>query len=322
MNEKMQSTDLIPPYGGKLIDLVVKGDEREELLEKSSRLPSMQISQRALCDLELLASGAFSPLDRFMGKADYERVLTEMRLTDGMLFPIPITLPVDEDALPSWGEQITLSDSRNNTIAVMQIEEVYHWDELREPRLALGTTDPRHPLVSEMNTWGNVYISGALKVIDLPKYHDFVDLRLTPAQTRAYLSSLGNKNVVAFQTRNPLHRIHEELTKRAAEEINGSLLIHPVVGLTKPGDVDHYTRVRVYRTMVERYYDPQRTLLSLVPLAMRMAGPREALWHAIIRRNYGATHFIIGRDHAGASNRCRRRLPLHLPLLVGGFTFR
>jgi sulfate adenylyltransferase len=302
MNEKMQSTDLIPPYGGKLIDLVVKGDEREELLEKSSRLPSMQISQRALCDLELLASGAFSPLDRFMGKADYERVLTEMRLTDGMLFPIPITLPVDEDALPSWGEQITLSDSRNNTIAVMQIEEVYHWDELREPRLALGTTDPRHPLVSEMNTWGNVYISGALKVIDLPKYHDFVDLRLTPTQARAYLSSLGNENVVAFQTRNPLHRIHEELTKRAAEEINGSLLIHPVVGLTKPGDVDHYTRVRVYRTMVERYYDPQKTLLSLVPLAMRMAGPREALWHAIIRRNYGATHFIIGRDHAGPGN--------------------
>jgi len=302
MSKKKQSTDLVPPYGGKLIDLVVKGDEREELLEKSSRLPSMQISQRALCDLELLASGAFSPLDRFMGKADYERVLTEMRLTDGILFPIPITLPVDEDALPSWGEQITLSDSRNNTIAVMQIEEVYHWDELREPRLALGTTDPRHPLVSEMNTWGNVYISGALKVIDLPKYHDFVDLRLTPAQTRAYLSSLGNMNVVAFQTRNPMHRIHEELTKRAAEEINGSLLIHPVVGLTKPGDVDHYTRVRVYRTMVERYYDPQKTLLSLIPLAMRMAGPREALWHAIIRRNYGATHFIIGRDHAGPGN--------------------
>jgi sulfate adenylyltransferase len=302
MNEKNQSANLITPYGGKLIDLVVRGDEREELLEKSSRLPSMQISQRALCDLELLASGAFSPLDRFMGKADYERVLTEMRLTDGVLFPIPITLPVDEDALPSWGEQITLSDSRNNTIAVMQIEEVYHWDELREPRLALGTTDPRHPLVSEMNTWGNVYISGALKVIDLPKYHDFVDLRLTPKQTRAFLSSLGNDNVVAFQTRNPMHRIHEELTKRAADEIHGSLLIHPVVGLTKPGDVDHYTRVRVYRTMVERYYDPHKTLLSLVPLAMRMAGPREALWHAIIRRNYGATHFIIGRDHAGPGN--------------------
>jgi len=176
MSEKNKQAELISPYGGTLVDLVVKGEEREELLEKSSRLPSMQISQRALCDLELLASGAFSPLDRFMSKDDYERVLTEMRLTDGVLFPLPVTLPVDEDALPSWGEQITLSDSRNNTIAVMQLEEVYHWDELRESRLALGTTDPRHPLVSEMNTWGKVYISGELKVIDLPKYHDFVDL--------------------------------------------------------------------------------------------------------------------------------------------------
>lgn len=299
MAEINQQAELNSPYGGELIDLVVKGEEYEELLEKSSRLPSIQISQRALCDLELLATGAFSPLDRFMGKADYERVLTEMRLTNGMLFPIPVTLPVDEDSLSSWGEQITLSDSRNNTIAVMQLEEVYHWDELREARLALGTTDPRHPLVSEMNTWGNVYISGALKVIDLPKYHDFRELRKTPAQVREQLSSLGYDNVVAFQTRNPLHRIHEELTKRAADQVSGSLLIHPVVGMTKPGDVDHYTRVRVYRTLVENYFDPQRTFLSLLPLAMRMAGPREALWHAIIRRNYGATHFIIGRDHAG-----------------------
>jgi sulfate adenylyltransferase len=299
MAEINQQTELNSPYGGELIDLVVKGEEYEELLEKSSRLPSIQISQRALCDLELLATGAFSPLDRFMGKADYERVLTEMRLTNGMLFPIPVTLPVDEDSLSTWGEQITLSDSRNNTIAVMQLEEVYHWDELREARLALGTTDPRHPLVSEMNTWGNVYISGALKVIDLPKYHDFRELRKTPVQVREQLSTLGYDKVVAFQTRNPLHRIHEELTKRAADQVSGSLLIHPVVGLTKPGDVDHYTRVRVYRTLVENYFDPQRTFLSLLPLAMRMAGPREALWHAIIRRNYGATHFIIGRDHAG-----------------------
>jgi sulfate adenylyltransferase len=299
MSAKNNEAELISPYGGKLVDLVVEGDEREELLEKSSRLPSIQISQRALCDLELLATGAFSPLDRFMGKADYERVLTEMRLTDGMLFPIPVTLPVDEESFPNWGEQVTLSDARNNTIAVMQIEEVYHWDELREARLALGTTDPRHPLVSEMNTWGKVYVSGELKVIDLPKYHDFIELRKTPAQVRAALTSMGYKRVVAFQTRNPMHRIHEELTKRATEEINGSLLIHPVVGLTKPGDVDHYTRVRVYRTLTENYYDSNRTYLSLLPLAMRMCGPREALWHAIIRRNHGATHFIIGRDHAG-----------------------
>ncbi|HUV92530.1 MAG TPA: bifunctional sulfate adenylyltransferase/adenylylsulfate kinase [Anaerolineales bacterium] len=299
MKEKESDNNLISPYAGELIDLMVSEEERQELLERSSRLPSVRISSRSLCDLELLATGGFSPLDRFMGKADYERVLTEMRLENGILFPIPITLPVDEDALPSWGEQITLSDSRNNTLAVMQIEEVYPWDSLRESRLVLGTTDSRHPLISEMVRWGKVYVSGALKMIDLPVYHDFMDLRLTPAEVRSRLEGMGNEQVVAFQTRNPMHRIHEELTKRAAEEVNGSLLIHPVVGMTKPGDVDHYTRVRVYRTLLENYYDQERTLLSLLPLAMRMAGPREALWHAIIRRNYGATHFIVGRDHAG-----------------------
>ena len=299
MKEKESNSNLISPYAGELIDLMVSEEERQELLERSSRLPSVRISPRSLCDLELLATGAFSPLDRFMGKADYERVLTEMRLENGVLFPIPITLPVDEDALPSWGEQITLSDTRNNTLAVMQIEEVYPWDSLRESRLVLGTTDSRHPLISEMVRWGKVYVSGALKMIDLPIYHDFMNLRLTPTEVRARLEGMGNEQVVAFQTRNPMHRIHEELTKRAAEEVNGSLLIHPVVGMTKPGDVDHYTRVRVYRTLLENYYDQESTLLSLLPLAMRMAGPREALWHAIIRRNYGATHFIVGRDHAG-----------------------
>lgn len=299
MKEKESNSNLISPYAGELIDLMVSEEERQELLERSSRLPSVRISPRSLCDLELLATGAFSPLDRFMGKADYERVLTEMRLENGVLFPIPITLPVDEDALPSWGEQITLSDTRNNTLAVMQIEEVYPWDSLRESRLVLGTTDSRHPLISEMVRWGKVYVSGALKMIDLPIYHDFMNLRLTPTEVRARLEGMGNEQVVAFQTRNPMHRIHEELTKRAAEEVDGSLLIHPVVGMTKPGDVDHYTRVRVYRTLLENYYDQESTLLSLLPLAMRMAGPREALWHAIIRRNYGATHFIVGRDHAG-----------------------
>ncbi len=302
MTTKKSKTNLITPYGGKLVNLLVTGEERQELIARSTRLPSVKISARAMCDLELLATGAFSPLDRFMRKADYERVLTEMRLTDGTLFPIPVTLPVNESELPTWGEAITLCDARNNTLAVMQIEEVYHWDPLREARLVLGTTDPRHPLVSEMVSWGKVYVSGELRVIDLPKYYDFVELRRTPAQVRQLLEEMGYSNVVAFQTRNPMHRIHEELTKRAAEEVNGSLLIHPVVGLTKPGDVDHYTRVRVYRALVENYYDPKRTVLSLLPLAMRMAGPKEALWHAIIRRNYGANHFIIGRDHAGPGN--------------------
>jgi sulfate adenylyltransferase len=302
MVTKAKNGKLISPYGGALVDLIVSGEERQEVLERSRRLPSVQISARSLCDLELLATGAFSPLDRFMCKKDYERVLTEMRLGDGTLFPIPVALPVDENALPTWGEQITLCDARNNTIAVMQIEEVYHWDAQREARLVLGTTDPRHPLMSEMHRWGKVYVSGELKVLDLPKYYDFVELRRTPAQVRSRLEEMGHANVVAFQTRNPMHRIHEELTKRAAEEVDGSLLIHPVVGMTKPGDVDHYTRVRGYRALVENFYDANRTFLSLLPLAMRMAGPREALWHAIIRRNHGANYFIIGRDHAGPGN--------------------
>jgi sulfate adenylyltransferase len=299
MSVNNQNGTLISPYGGKLVDLFVTGEEREELLARSTKLPSVQISARSLCDLELLATGAFSPLDRFMGQSHYERVLTEMRLKDGLLFPIPVTLPLDENALPKWGEAITLNDARNNTLAIMQIEEIFHYDPQRECRLVFGTTDPKHPLVSEMVRWGKVYVTGELKVLNLPVYYDFVDLRRTPREVRARLEEMGNANVVAFQTRNPMHRIHEELTKRAAEAIGGSLLIHPVVGMTRPGDVDHFTRVRVYRALAENYYDPSRTLLSLFPLAMRMAGPREALWHAIIRRNYGANHLIIGRDHAG-----------------------
>jgi sulfate adenylyltransferase len=299
MVNKIKKGTLISPYGGQLINLVVPAEERQELMARANRLPSVKISARALCDLELLATGAFSPLDRFMKKADYERVLTEMRLSNGTLFPIPVCLPLDEQSMPSWGEAITLSDARNNTIAVMEIEEVYHYDPMREARLVLGSTDPRHPLISEMVSWGKVYVSGALKVINLPHYYDFVELRRTPAEVRLLLEKMGHENVVAFQTRNPMHRIHEELTKRAADEVNGSLLIHPVVGMTKPGDVDHYTRVRVYKALADNYYDQSRTLLSLLPLAMRMAGPREAIWHALIRRNFGANHFIIGRDHAG-----------------------
>jgi sulfate adenylyltransferase len=299
MPEKSNNSILISPYGGKLVNLVASREEREELLARANKLPAVQISARSLCDLELLATGAFSPLDRFMGKADYERVLTEMRLKDGTLFPMPVTLPLDETALPKWGEAITLNDARNNTLAIMQIEDIFHYDPQRETRLVFGTTDPKHPMVSEMVRWGKVYVTGELKMINLPIYHDFIELRRAPAEVRALLEKMGNSNVVAFQTRNPLHRIHEELTKRAAEEIGGSLLIHPVVGLTKPGDVDHYTRVRTYRALVENYYDAAHTLLSLFPLAMRMGGPREALWHAIIRRNYGANHLIVGRDHAG-----------------------
>ncbi len=293
-------TFLIPPYGGRLINLVVSPDEREELLAESSRLPSIQISMRSLCDLELLATGGFSPLTGFMGRADYERVLEEMRLADGTLWPIPVTLPVEQSRFGS--DRIVLRDVHNNPLAIMEVSEVYPWDAEREALAVAGTTDPRHPLVAEMARWGKFYAAGRLRVFNLPRYYDFTDLRRTPAEVRRLLQAMGRPNVVAFQTRNPMHRIHEELTKRAAAQIDGSLLIHPVVGMTKPGDVDHFTRVRSYRLLVDKYYDPSRTLLSLLPLAMRMAGPREAVWHAIIRRNYGANHFIVGRDHAGPGN--------------------
>ncbi len=296
----MSKAKLISPYGGnKLVNLVLTGAERDEQLARASKLPSLKITMRNLCDLELIATGGFSPLDRFMGKADYERVLHEMRLSDGTLFPLPITLTADPKDLPTVGEDIVLRNSNNDVIAIMTLDEVYHWDAETEAALAYGSTDSKHPMVSEMARWGKVCISGPMKVINLPKYHDFKELRRTPAEVRSLLEKMGNDNVVAFQTRNPLHRIHEELTKRAAEAVGGSLLIHPVVGMTKPGDVDHFTRVRIYKALVEKYYDKNKTVLSLLPLAMRMAGPKEVLLHAIIRRNHGVNHLIVGRDHAG-----------------------
>ncbi len=290
---------MIEPYGGALVDLVVETTQREALLRHASELPSFQLTPRATCDLELLATGAFSPLDRFMSQEDYQSVIDSMRLANGVLYPIPVTLPVNDSWLGREGQEIVLRDTRNDILAIMTIEQAYRCDRTEEARRVLGTLDPRHPLVSEMDSWGEVSLSGPIQVLNLPRYYDFRSLRRTPCEVREKLEGMGHEHVVAFQTRNPLHRIHEELTKRAAEEVNGSLLIHPVVGLTKPGDVDHFTRVRIYSTLVEKYYDPARTMLSLLPLAMRMAGPREAVWHALIRRNYGATHLIIGRDHAG-----------------------
>jgi sulfate adenylyltransferase len=289
---------LIAPYGGRLVSLVADADEREELRARASSLPRLQLTPRNLCDLELIATGGFSPLTRFMCEADYTRVLEEMRLADGTLFPMPVTLTFKSGEAVRLGEEVALVDQFNNPLAVMRAEEIFAWDKSREARLAYGTEDLRHPLVAEMNSWGDVCVSGEMRVIQLPRYYDFKPLRLSPAQVRERLSSLGHTNIVAFQTRNPLHRAHEELTARAAREVDGALLLHPVVGLTKPGDIDHFTRVRSYKVLAERYYDPRRMMLALLPLAMRMAGPREALWHAIIRRNFGANHLIVGRDHA------------------------
>lgn len=293
---------MIRPYGDSLVDLLVPEPEREEFKAYANGLPSIQISSRSLCDLELLACGAFSPLDRFVSRNDYERILEEMRLSSGPLFPVPVTLPVEEGAPISLDQDLALRDSKNNLLGVVTVEEIYEWDHREASLKVFGTTDPRHPLVAEMTRWGRLNISGKLRVLQLPVHHDFRDLRLTPAETRKRLRSLGQSNVVAFQTRNPLHRVHEELTKRAINEVSGTLLLHPVVGMTKPGDVDHYTRVRTYRALASKYFEPNRILLALLPLAMRMAGPREALWHALIRRNYGANYLIVGRDHASPGN--------------------
>jgi sulfate adenylyltransferase len=290
---------LIPPYGNTLVNLVVSSDEADKLKAYAGELPSIQVSERVVCDLELLAAGGFSPLDRFMGQQDYQHVLDEMRLSNGYVFPIPITLPVEPSPEVKLGQDVALRNAKNELLAVMTVEEIYEWDKQEMAQKVLGTLDLHHPLVAEMSRWGKLNISGQLRVLELPQHYDFQDLRLTPAQTRERLAAAGHENVVAFQTRNPMHRVHEEITKRAIQSVDGTLLLHPVVGMTKPGDVDYFTRVRTYRALVSSYYDPDRVVLSLLPLAMRMAGPREAVWHMIIRRNYGANHLIVGRDHAG-----------------------
>ena len=296
---------LIDPYGGKLVDLCVSEAEREELRAHAHTLPRVQLTTRNVCDLELLATGAFSPLETFMGEQNYHRVLLEMRLASGLLFPIPITLTVKKNENLKLDSEIALSDPQNNLLSVMRVEEIYEWDRESEALLAYGTNDMRHPMVAEMNSWGELCVSGALRVFQLPRYYDFCALRLEPAEVRRRLTELGHRNVVAFQTRNPLHRAHEELMSRAASSVDGALLLHPVVGMTKPGDIDHFTRVRSYRILARRYSDPRRLVLALLPLAMRMAGPREALWHAIIRRNFGANHLIVGRDHASPGLSCK-----------------
>jgi len=290
------------PYGGTLVDLTVDPARADEMKASSKDVASLTLDERGLCDLELLAVGAFSPLRSFLGKADYDRVVAEGRLADGTLWPLPVTLPVKPGNGVEVGKPLALRDVYGNLLAFLHVEEIYPFDKEVEAKGTYGTTDPKHPSVAYLNRQPDHYASGRLEVIRVPPHYDFVELRRTPVELRDHFAQLGWSKIVAFQTRNPLHRAHEELTKRAAEQIGGGLLIHPVVGVTKPGDVDHYTRVRCYRALVDNYYEPGSVVLSLLPLAMRMAGPREAMLHAIIRRNYGCTHFIVGRDHAGPGN--------------------
>ena len=299
MSSSPRPADLITPFGGRLVDLVVPEEERAELLERARRLPRVALSLRAQYNLEMLAVGAFSPLDHFMGEADHERVLADMRLADGTVFPVPLTVPVRAEDLRGVGDEVALVDGGGALLAVLAVEEAYPVDVARELRAVLGTSDPAHPLVAESAGRPPYSLAGRPVVLDLPRHRLHGPLCRTPAATRAALAPLGCDTVVAFQTRNPMHRIHEELTKRAARRVGGTLLIHPAVGVTRPQDVHHALRVEAYEVLVREYYDAATTLLSLMPLAMRFAGPREAVWHMIVRRNYGASHLIMGRDHAG-----------------------
>jgi len=281
---------------------VVDDARASEMKATAKDHASLTLDERGLCDLELLAVGAFSPLTGFLGKADYDRVVAEGRLADGTLWPLPVTLPVKPGDGVEVGRPLALRDVYGNLLAFLHVEELYAYDKEAEARGAYGTTDAKHPAVAHLHRQPDHLAAGRLEVIRVPPHYDFTELRRTPKELREHFEKLGWSKVVAFQTRNPLHRAHEELTRRAAEQIGGGLLIHPVVGVTKPGDVDHYTRVRCYRALVDNYYDQKSVVLSLLPLAMRMAGPREVLLHAIIRRNYGCSDFIVGRDHAGPGN--------------------
>ena len=281
--------------------MLLHAEEALGLRQESRTFPSWTLTPRQMCDLELLLNGSFEPLTGFLGRADHAGVVSSMRLADGTLWPIPVVLDVDQafaDGL-AHGDRIALRDPEGVMLAALELEDAFTPDRREEAAGVYGTEDPTHAGVRAiLEDTRPVYLSGRLIGIELPAHHDFIGLRRTPREVRDLVHRLGWKRVVAFQTRNPMHRAHVELTFRAMREADAKLLVHPVVGLTKPGDVDHYTRVRCYQKVMENYPEGS-ALLSLLPLSMRMAGPREALWHALIRRNYGATHFIVGRDHAG-----------------------
>lgn len=289
------------PHGGILQDLVARDfSKHADLLNESHTLTQWNLTARQVCDLELILNGGFSPLDGFLDQEDYLSVVNESRLSGGALWTIPITLDVPEKFAQSIskGQRIALIQDDEIPLAILTVGDIYKPDKSLEA-LKVFRGDPEHPAISYLNNIaGDYYIGGKLQAIQLPQHYDYPGLRKTPAQLRLEFQSRQWDRIVAFQTRNPMHRAHRELTVRAAREANAKVLIHPVVGLTKPGDIDHHTRVRVYQEIIKRY-PSGIAFMSLLPLAMRMAGDREAVWHAIIRKNYGATHFIVGRDHAG-----------------------
>ena len=292
------------PHGGVLKELFLSERAADEEKLEAKNYRSWDLTQRQLCDLDLLMNGAFSPLDGFLGQDDYESVCDTMRLKSGVLWPLPITLDVSEAFADdvAVGETIALRDPEGVLLATLEVSDIWRPDLKAEAERVYGTTDDTHPAVNYLENISNpVYVGGRIRGVEPPTYYDFKLLRDTPSELRGRFRKLGWRKIVAFQTRNPLHKAHQELTFRAARESDANLLIHPVVGMTKPGDIDHFTRVRCYEHILEEYPE-QTTQLSLLNLAMRMGGPRETLLHAIIRKNYGCTHFIVGRDHAGPGN--------------------
>ena len=295
---------LIAPHGGQLIDLIASSERCAELHKLSRELPSWDLTPRQLCDLELLMVGGFSPLTGFMKKDAFDAVCTSMSLPDGTLWPIPITLDVTEQMAESLnqGGQLALRDAEGVMLAVLHVEDIWEHDREADAQAVYGTLNKEHPGVDHLfHRTNNISVGGRIEGAQLPAHYDFLTLRRTPEQLRRDFSRRGWRKIVAFQTRNLMHRAHYEMTLKAARQLEANLLIHPAVGMHSPGDLEHYTRVRCYQELL-RYYPQQTVQLSLLPLAMRMAGPREAMWHAIVRKNYGCTHFIVGCDHAGATD--------------------
>jgi len=281
-----------------VINLVIDQEEAVDLRARANTLPWIDLSPRSLCDLELLAIGAFFPLDRFMGPADYHGVIEHSRLADGTLFPMPITLPFANSNNVCPGQEIALRTARHDVVAVLSVEDVFEWDWRHEAEKVYGTTDVRHPMVAEMCSCGTQCASGPIRLLNIPKRYDFTELRKTPGQVRHELELLGNRNVLAFQPTGPIHRPQEEFLKSAAADLQASVLVQPVAGLARTGDIDHYTSVRSHKLLIDKYFDDCPAVLSLLPLFRRHAGPREALLSAVMLRNFGATHFIVGHDYA------------------------
>ncbi len=293
--------DIVKPYGGILRELLVDEAEGARLRAESADFPSISLSHRQLCDLELLLNGAFSPLDGFMDQSCYESVLDWVRLSDGTVWPIPIVLDVDEDtaARLESGVTVALCDNEGVMLAALEVTEIWQPDLGREAEQVYGTRSEAHAGVQRLlRDTCPFYVGGKVKGLQLPLHYDFVDARLTPVALRKLFGNWGWDRVVAFQTTQPMHRLEQEVTLRAAREARAHILLHPVVGIAKPDDLGYYARVKCYQA-IQKHYGHAQVLLSLLPLAMRMAGPREALWHAIIRRNYGCSHLIVGNDHSG-----------------------